>query len=621
VSGHTTSINTNTANIATNTSNIATNASAITTLNGTVSTLSTTVSGHTTSINTLTGDVADNTADIATNTSAITTLNGSVATLSTTVSAHTTSINTNTANIATNTADIVDNTADIATNASAITTLNGTVSTLSTTVSGHTTSINTLTGDVADNTADIATNASAITTLSGTVSTLSTTVSGHTTSINTLTGDVADNTADIATNTSAITTLSGSVSTLSTTVSAHTTSINTLTGDVADNTADIATNASAISTLSGSVATLSSTVSSHTSSISTLTGDVATNTANITTNTTAITTLNGYAAAKYSVTLDVNGYATGFSLFNGGTSFSTATFIVDYFRVAKPGTGGGAAIPVFEIATVNGSASIAIKGTLISDGSIIARSIAARTITADKVVVGTLTAEEASGAAFTSMSDTIGATVGPGLRYKDLIVSLAYTPSALASGNMMFSFDGEQDCKKLDNNPASSTWLEMWIDGACTISNGGGSAAAVITYNAHGLVVDQQVRFTTTGALPTGLVVGTNYFVKTVSNANQFTVCNAIGNPAQITSSAGSGTHKCNARYAQRRCVTNFISSGENNIREGVTWMRRMTVSAGVSHTFSVLVGDGDNSGAFLDFGTDRYNMKVPAIILLESKR
>jgi len=597
VSGHTTSINTNTANIATNTSNIATNASAITTLNGTVTTLSTTVSGHTTSINTLTGDVADNTADIATNASAITTLNGSVATLSTTVSAHTTSIATNTA--------------DIATNASAITTLNGTVSTLSTTVSGHTTSINTNTTNIATNTANISTNTSAITTLNGTVSTLSTTVSGHTTSISTLTGDVADNTADIATNASAITTLSGSVSTLSTTVSSHTTSINTLNSNVSTNTADIATNTSAISTLNGSVATLSTTVSAHTTSINT-------NTANITTNTTAITTLNGYAAAKYSVTLDVNGYATGFSLFNGGTSYSTATFIVDYFRVAKPGTGGGAAIPVFEIGTSSGSAAIVIKGNLISDGSIIARTIAARTITADKVVVGTLTAEEATGAAFTSMSDTIGATVGPALRNKDLIVSLAYTPSALASGNMMFSFDGEMDCKKLDNNPASATWLEMWVDGACTISN---ATPGSIGYTAHGLVVDQQVRFTTTGTLPSPLVVGTNYFVKTVTNANAFTVTTAIGSAAINTTTNGTGTHKCNARYAQRRCSTNWVESGENNIREGVTWIRRMTVSPGVTHTFSVLVGNGDGSGAFLDFGTDRYNMKVPAIILLESKR
>ena len=431
---------------------------------------------------------------------------------------------------------------------------------------------------------------------------------------------VTDNTADITTNASAISTLSGSVATLSTTVSAHTTSISTLTGDVATNTANITANASAITTLSGSVSSLSTTVSSHTTSISTLSGAVSTNTANITANATAITTLNGYAAAKYSVTLDVNGYATGFSLFNGGTSYSTATFVVDYFQVAKPGTGGGSPIPVFEIATVNGVAAIAIKGNLIADGSIIARDIAARVITAGKIVVGTLTTEEATGAAFTSMSDTTGATVN-NVSNNDIIVSMAYTPSALASGNIAMIFDGDIQAEAADGDPAASTWLEMFIDGVVTLSQ---LSPGQVVYNSHGLVANQKLRFTTTGALPTGLAINTNYWVKTVLDANHFTVSGTSGGTAINFTSAGSGVHTLAARYGKRRVLTDWISGGapgQNKIKSSENWIRRYTVSPGVVHNFSVRSGNNDGDANYTDFGADEYTIALPCLILLESKR
>lgn len=77
-----------------------------------------------------------------------------------------------------------------------------------------------------------------------------------------------------------------------------------------------------------------------------------------------------------------------------------------------------------------------------------------------------------------------------------------------------------------------------------TISN---ASPGVVTWNAHGLVVNRSVIFTTTGALPTGLTAGTVYYVKTVPDANTFTVAATPGGAAINTSSAGTGVHTATA--------------------------------------------------------------------------
>jgi hypothetical protein len=65
----------------------------------------------------------------------------------------------------------------------------------------------------------------------------------------------------------------------------------------------------------------------------------------------------------------------------------------------------------------------------------------------------------------------------------------------------------------------------------------------VIGLAAHGLVVGNKIQFSTTGALPTGLTAGTTYFVKTVVDANSFTVSATNGGNAITTSGTQSGTH------------------------------------------------------------------------------
>lgn len=73
-----------------------------------------------------------------------------------------------------------------------------------------------------------------------------------------------------------------------------------------------------------------------------------------------------------------------------------------------------------------------------------------------------------------------------------------------------------------------------------TISN---ASPGVITWTAHGLVVDTAVVFTSAGTLPAGLTAGVTYYVKTVLSADTFTVALTKGGTVIDTTDAGSGVH------------------------------------------------------------------------------
>ena len=117
----------------------------------------------------------------------------------------------------------------------------------------------------------------------------------------------------------------------------------------------------------------------------------------ITTQSTAIATLNGYAAARYSVTLDVNGYATGFSLFNGGTGISTFTIVADKFQVAYP-VAGYPAVPIFTVANVNGVPAVVFRANMIGDGMITVQKMNVGSLSAITANIGEVTAGIVRGA-------------------------------------------------------------------------------------------------------------------------------------------------------------------------------------------------------------------------------
>ena len=99
-----------------------------------------------------------------------------------------------------------------------------------------------------------------------------------------------------------------------------------------------------------------------------------------------------------------------------------------------------------------------------------------------------------------------------------------------------------------DTNPTAAPWTTtpfsnpvLFTSGEVTISI---ASPAVITQTAHGFVAGDVVMFNTTGALPTGLSVGTLYYVIAAGlTANTFEVSTTAGGSAVNTSGTQSGTH------------------------------------------------------------------------------
>ncbi|WP_027991938.1 hypothetical protein [Sinorhizobium meliloti] len=82
-----------------------------------------------------------------------------------------------------------------------------------------------------------------------------------------------------------------------------------------------------------------------------------------------------------------------------------------------------------------------------------------------------------------------------------------------------------------DAPPAKTSTVTMTI-----------ASPGVISWNAHGLAAGTPIKFSTTGALPTGLTAGTTYYVLNPT-ANDFQVAATPGGAAIDTSGTQSGTH------------------------------------------------------------------------------
>jgi len=241
------------------------------------------------------------------------------------------------------------------------------------------------------------------------------------------------------------------------------------------------------------------------SDIETLTAEVGDNSAQITINATAIASIEGWGAAQYAVTLDVNGYASGFELLNGGAGISTATFVQDKFQIAAPGVGGGAPVPIFTVANVGGAPKVALRGDMYVDGTIAgialiadtitAREIAASTITATEIAADSITADRLVTGTITSDSGKIGALSVKSLSIGDqaVVVPVAQTLNNILTGTTAnaSSFTMTFDTTGLAGKPI--TVIAGWVGQQSFTGSGGnpqstlkilgGTIQSVITSN------------------------------------------------------------------------------------------------------------------------------------------
>lgn len=96
-------------------------------------------------------------------------------------------------------------------------------------------------------------------------------------------------------------------------------------------------------------------------------------------------------AARWAVAIDINGNVTGLVQLSGNLDYSQFTVVADKFAYAFPGINGGLPVPVFSIATVEGTPTVVINGELVAN-AIRAGLVQAETVDAVFGSFGVMTA-------------------------------------------------------------------------------------------------------------------------------------------------------------------------------------------------------------------------------------
>lgn len=136
--------------------------------------------------------------------------------------------------------------------------------------------------------------------------------------------------------------------------------------------------------------------------------------------------------------------------------------------------------------------------------------------------------------------------------YRTLILAVPGTGNILGVHQykgVKYAFRANAGDTAVDMYKSSSAgWVQVALGREMTIAQRSATVTitiatpGVISWTAHGAAANQAVVFATTGALPTGLVAGTTYYVL-APNANDFTVAATSGGAAIATSGSQSGTH------------------------------------------------------------------------------
>ncbi len=167
-----------------------------------------------------------------------------------------------------------------------------------------------------------------------------------------------------------------------------------------------------------------------------------------------------------------------------------------------------------------------------------------------------------AGLAYTAGGSSNSFTIAPGVAADKANTDMMSLSAALTKTNQAWSV-GAGGSVDVGANTAASAQYNIFLikrpdtgatdilasrapgmASAVTISN---ASPGVVTWTDHGLRADCPLKFSTTGVLPTGLTAGTQYYVKTVTSVDTFTVTATPGGAVINTSSAGSGVHTASA--------------------------------------------------------------------------
>lgn len=173
--------------------------------------------------------------------------------------------------------------------------------------------------------------------------------------------------------------------------------------------------------------------------------------------------------------------------------------------------------------------TLSITGSTGNSSNFTIASVTASTIT---LIMSDVLVTEAAGPSITMYNQT-----GP--TWKSARFFSTISGRAFIYNGTNYIYNGGEATDTLTGVTAATGQLV----GVVTISN---ATPAVVSKVAHGLSIGDEIFFTTTGGLPSGLTINTPYFVIAAGfGVDTFEVSATSGGAAINTGSAGSGTHTC----------------------------------------------------------------------------
>lgn len=147
------------------------------------------------------------------------------------------------------------------------------------------------------------------------------------------------------------------------------------------------------------------------------------------------------------------------------------------------------------------------------------------------------------------------------------------------------------------------------------------ASPGVFTFTAHGLIANDTVQFTTTGALPTGLTANTNYYVISSGlSANAFQVSTTQGGSAVNTTGSQSGVHtlykSTNRTHGYSNGDTILLTKSTTGVLPtGLSSSTQYYVINKTDYTFQVSLTNGGSAVNFTTNGTaNLYVYKYTAV-------
>jgi hypothetical protein len=123
------------------------------------------------------------------------------------------------------------------------------------------------------------------------------------------------------------------------------------------------------------------------------------------------------------------------------------------------------------------------------------------------------------------------------------------------------------------------------------------ASPGVVSWTAHGLLANDSIVFSTTGALPTGLTAGSHYYVKTILSSSTFTVSGSYGGTVIATTGTQSGTQTAVGTVRMATAATPWSVTARVNIADNGA----NCVTFSIENSTSTLAGgNGTGNGGYL---------------------